>query len=129
MESVHVVDDQIGHTTRNAITGKGRDVEPDSIARDAQITWIWFGVVHAMSELPLEAEPIAIEVLCRRRVRDMEERDRELKQGAPPYASDILRRKRSIRKFENAKRKAAGLRGLRPALQVSRPSAKIAKHD
>src|SRR5260370_31430668 len=93
------------------------------MGRGAEITWIWLRVVHAMSELPTEAEGVAIEVLRRSRVRDMEERDRELEQGAPHYASDILRRKRSIRKFENTKRKAAGLRRLRPALQALLPSS------
>jgi hypothetical protein len=83
VESVHVVNDEVGHTTGNAIPGKRRDVQPDTIARQAHVTGIWFGVVEAMGEFPPEAEAEAIEVLRCSRVRDMEERDRELEQVAP----------------------------------------------
>src|SRR5712692_3797740 len=94
------LNDQVGHTTRNSITGKRGDVQPDTIARQAHVAGIWFRVIHAMGEFPPEAEPLAIEVLRRSRVRHMEERDGELEQVAPPSGS--------------CKNKKASIRGPRP---------------
>ena len=76
VQSVDVINDQVGHTTGKSVTGKRGDVQPDTIARDAHVAGIWFRVVHAMSEFPPEAEPVAIEVLGLSGARYMEKRDR-----------------------------------------------------
>src|SRR6202158_6061871 len=47
VESIHVLNDQVDRAARNPITGKRRDVQPDTIARQAHVTGICFRVIHA----------------------------------------------------------------------------------
>jgi len=84
MQTIHVINDQVGHPSRNPIAGKRRHVQPDPIPRQSHVTGIRFRLIAAMREFPSEAQSVAIKVLRRSRVRHMQKRDRELEQVAPP---------------------------------------------
>jgi hypothetical protein len=78
VERIHVFNNQVGHATRNPITGKRRDVHPNSVTGHAHVTGIRFRFIPAMGKFPLEAEPLAKELLRRGRTRHMEQRNRDL---------------------------------------------------
>src|SRR4029453_9995962 len=73
IEGIYIRDQKVDHTARNAIPGKRRDMQQRSLARQAHIARV-VPAEGTGSEASLEAQLIAVELLCFHRVGDMQDR-------------------------------------------------------
>ena len=87
LPNVNVLDLEVHHPTRYPVTGKRRDNDPHIVARKSHVTRINQIRVGPMGELQLEAHAATIELLRRRRIRDMQQGSRALDHHSPRHGS------------------------------------------
>jgi hypothetical protein len=60
MELIDIVDHEIGDASGNAVAIEGRKMDPDAVARDAQVARVRCHAVRAMLKLELKPQALAI---------------------------------------------------------------------
>lgn len=83
VKCIDIVDEQVRHTTANAVSGERRQMQPDSVARDTGVARIRLRIVSTMGKFARKAEAVAIKFFRGSEVRNVKERNGALQQSSP----------------------------------------------
>jgi hypothetical protein len=93
IQAINVVHDKVYDATRNPVARKGRHMQPHIVTCKTYVARIRLGLVNAVSELPNETEPFAIELLRYGGITYVKDGDRGLEHGTPPLCVWLTRRR------------------------------------